>query len=110
MLKFWPRLTKRRLFGTLAFVVAMFVLIGALGQWWLTHSEPYELGREAVGRALNASKDSVALDRLASFEVSEGEFHGHANFVLCGLSHKCFTVIAKKRDARWTVVDLVKRQ
>jgi hypothetical protein len=76
----------------------------------MSNLEPYELGREAVGHRLDASRESIELDRLASFEFSEGDFHGHAHFVLCGPYQKCFNVVAKKRDARWAVVDLVERK
>ncbi len=102
-------MTKRRLIGTLAFVLLMFLVIGALGQLWITQSQPYELGRVAVGSQLGGHPETVKLKRLASFRFSEGDFSGEALFVLCGGDAKCFTVVAKKRDARWSVVDLVER-
>jgi hypothetical protein len=38
-----------KLLGTVAFVIAMLIAIAALGQLWINTSEPYELGRAAVG-------------------------------------------------------------
>lgn len=102
-------MTKRRLVGTLAFLCAMGILIVALGQFWITNSEPYELGRAAVGNRLGIPPEVVSLKRIAPFEFVDGSFSGHANFVLCGTAERCFTVVAKKRDDRWSVVDLVDR-
>jgi hypothetical protein len=105
----WTGLTKRKLFTTFAFVLLMFVVIGALGQAWITHSDPYDLGRAAVGLRLGVRPAAVELKRLAPFRFSESDFSGEALFVLCAHETKCFTVVAKKRDARWSVVDLVER-
>ena len=102
-------MTKRKLFGTLVFVGAMSIAIGALGQLWIKTSEPYELGRVAVGARLAVPATVVELKRLATFRFSDGDFSGEALFVLCGPRTQCFTVVAKKRDARWSVVDLVER-
>jgi hypothetical protein len=87
----------------------MGILIAALGQFWITNSEPYDLGRVAVGNRLGVTPEVVRLKRIAPFEFVDGSFSGHANFVLCGTAGKCFTVVAKKRDDRWSVVDLVDR-
>jgi hypothetical protein len=105
----FPQLTKRRVIGTLVFLAVFGVGIVAAGQFWITHSEPYELGREAVGSRLGVLPGSVVLKRLAPYEFVDGDFHGEATFVLCGQASKCFTVVAKKRDARWNVMDLVER-
>lgn len=105
----WPGVAKRKLFITLALVLLMSVLIGALGQFWIKNSEPYHLGRAAVGSRLGVSTELVELKRLAPFQFSDGAWSGQALFVLCGPAAKCFTVVAKKRDARWSVVDLVER-
>ena len=102
-------MSKRRFLGTLAFVAVMFVVIGGSGQFWITHSEPYELGRAAVSSRLGVQPDRVELSRLAPFRFSDGDFSGEALFVLCGPQKECFTVVTKKRDARWSVVDLVER-
>ncbi len=102
-------MTKRRLVGTLVFVCAMGIFIGALGHFWITNSEPYELGRAAVGSRLGVPPEVVSLKRIAPFEFVDGSFSGHANFVLCATDGNCFTVVAKKRDDRWSVVDLVGR-
>lgn len=87
----------------------MFIAIGALGQLWIKSSEPYELGQAAVGARLAVSPTVVELKRLAPFRFADGEFSGEALFVLCGPETRCFTIVAKKRDARWSVVDLVER-
>ena len=105
----FPRLTPRRVVGTLAFVAAFGLAIAAAGQLWITHSEPYDLGREAVGSRLGVSPGSVNLKRVAPYEFVEGDFHGEAAFVLCAQAGRCFTVVAKKRDARWKVIDLIER-
>ena len=105
----WAGMTKRKLLGTIAFVLLMFLFIGALGQVWITNSEPCELGRAAVGSRLGVPHDSIELKRIASFRFSDSDFSGEALFVLCGRATKCFTVVAKKRDARWSVVDLMER-
>jgi hypothetical protein len=105
----WAGMTKARLFGTIAFVVAMFLMIGALGQLWIKSSEPYDLGRVAVAVELRIQPEVVELKRLAPFEFNEGGFSGKALFVLCAPESTCFTVVAKKQDGRWSVVDLVKR-
>lgn len=102
-------MTARKLIGTLALVFVASVAIGALGQLWIVTSEPYELGRTAVGSRLNVPSASVELKRIAPFQFSDGEFSGEALFVLCGTGGSCYTVVAKKRDARWSVVDLVER-
>lgn len=106
----WAGMTKIRFFGTLAFVAAMFVVIGAVGQLWILNSEPYEIGRTAVASKLGVGAESVALKRLAPFEFNEGGFSGKALFVLCDPQSTCFTVVAKKNDGRWAVVDLIPRQ
>ena len=106
----WHGLSKRRLIGTLVFVLFMGMVIAVLGQLWITNSEPYELGREAVGSRLGVAAESVELNRLAPFRYSDGSFTGEALFVLCGPRAKCFTVVTKKRDARWEVVDLVEKK
>jgi hypothetical protein len=102
-------MTWSKLIRTLAFVAAMFVLIGVAGQFWILHSEPYELGRAALASRLNVSAERIELKRLASFRFVDGSFSGEALFVLCVPEERCFTVVAKKRDARWSVVDLVER-
>ena len=102
-------MTKRKLFGTIAFVIVMFITIGALGQLWIKTSEPYELGRAAVGARLAVPATVVELKRLAPFQFTDGDFSGEALFVLCGPGTRCFTVVAKKRGARWSIVDLVER-
>jgi len=109
LFKPWAGMTKRRFVATLIGCVLMFLAIGAGGQFWILHSEPYELGRAAVGSRLGVAPDRVQLKRLASFRFSDGSFSGEALFVLCGKEATCFTVVAKKRDARWSVVDLVER-
>lgn len=91
------------------FVFAMSIVIAALGQFWITNSEPYELGRAAVGNRLGVPRETVSLKRIAPFEFVDGSFSGHVNFVLCGTADRCFTVVTKKRDDRWSVVDLVDR-
>jgi hypothetical protein len=103
----WSSITKRKLLGTVAFVIAMFVAIAALGQLWIKTSEPHELGRSAVGSRLNVHATLVELKRFAPFRFADGDFSGEALFVLCAPKARCFTVIAKKRDARWSIVDLV---
>jgi hypothetical protein len=105
----FPHLTKRRAIGTIVFLGALGLAIVAAGQFWITHSEPYEIGRDAVGSRLGVSPGSVELKRLAPYEFVDGDFHGEATFVLCGEASKCFTVVARKRDARWRVMDLVER-
>lgn len=106
----WAGMTKRKFFGTIAFVAAMFVAIGLLGQLWILNSEPYEIGRAAVAAKLGVDAESVALKRLAPFEFKDGDFSGKALFVLCAPQSPCFTVVAKKSDGRWAVVDLISRQ
>lgn len=108
-MRVWTQTSKRKLVGTLAFVCAMFVLIAVLGQFWITNSEPYELGRTEVGNRLGVPPDVVKLKRFASFEFTDGAYSGHAYFVLCGGAERCFTVVAEKRDARWSVVNLLER-
>lgn len=105
----WFGMTWPKLVGTLAFVAAMVVLIAVAGQFWILQSEPYELGRAAVGSRLNVDAERVELKRFASFRFADGSFSGEALFVLCGPEERCFKVVAKKRDARWSVVDLVER-
>ena len=105
----WAGMTRARLFGTIGFVIVMFVAIAALGQFWITNSEPYELGRTAVAAKLGVQQEAVELKKLAPFEINEGGFSGSALFVLCARESVCFTVVAKKKEGRWTVVDLVKR-
>ena len=102
-------MTKRKLFGTVAFVIAMFIAITALGQLWIKNSEPYELGRSAVSSKLSVQANTVELKRLAPFRFADSDFSGDALFVLCAHEASCFTVVAKKRDARWSIVDLVER-
>ncbi|WP_422624637.1 hypothetical protein, partial [Rhodoferax sp.] len=53
-----------KLLGAVAFVIAMLIAIAALGQLWINTSEPYELGRAAVGSRLSGSATSVELKRL----------------------------------------------
>ncbi|WP_422618801.1 hypothetical protein, partial [Rhodoferax sp.] len=53
-----------KLLGAVAFVIAMLIAIAALGQLWINTSEPYELGRAAVGSRLSGSVTSVELKRL----------------------------------------------
>jgi hypothetical protein len=105
----WASMTKRKFLGSIAFVTAMCFVIAGLGQFWITHSEPYELGRAAVGSRLNIQSEAIELKRFAPFQFSDGSFSGEALFVLCAPEARCFTVVAKKRDARWSVVDLVDR-
>ena len=106
----WAGMTKPRFFGTLAFVAAMFIAIGALGQLWILNSEPYEIGRTAVATKLGVHAKSIELKTLAPFEFNEGGFSGKALFVLCAPQSACFTVVTKKNDGRWAVVDLISRQ
>jgi hypothetical protein len=102
-------MTRRKLFGIFAFVFAIVIAIAALGQIWIKSSEPYALGRAAVGSRLNLPATTVELKRLAPFQFADGDFSREALFVLCAPEARCFTVVAKKRDARWSVVDLVER-
>jgi len=51
----------------------------------------------------------VQLKLLAPIQVREGAYSGSALFVLCGPDAKCITVVARKEDARWSVVDLAER-
>jgi hypothetical protein len=106
----WRGMTMRRLVRTLAFVLGIGVLIVMLGQWWIVSSEPYELGREAIGSKLKVPAESVELKRIAQFEFVDGSFSGHASFVLCAPTNRCFTVAAKKREARWALVNLVENK
>ena len=92
-----------------AILVAFIAGFVALGQLWLTDSEPYRLGRAAVGAQLGVAPDTVALDRFAAFKFSDGSVAGHARFVLCGAGGKCYFVGAQKRDGRWSIIDLVER-
>ena len=105
----WSPMTRRKVFKTVAIVFAVFIAIAALGQIWIKSSEPYELGRAAVGSRLTVPATAVELKRLAPFQFANGDFSGEALFVLCAPNARCFTVVAKKRDARWSVVDLVER-
>jgi hypothetical protein len=100
-------MTKRKFFGILVFVFVMILAIAGLGQVWIKKSEPYALGRVAVGSRLSVPVTTIELDRFASFQFSDSDFSGEALFVLCALEKRCFTVVAKKRDARWSIVDLV---
>jgi len=102
-------MTRRKLFGSAAFVFAMVIAIAALGQIWIESSEPYDLGRAAVGSRLRVPATVVELKRPAPFQFADGDFSGEALFVLCAPKARCFTVVAKKRDARWSIVDLVER-
>ncbi|WP_157214547.1 hypothetical protein [Polaromonas sp. CF318] len=102
-------MTRPKLIRTLAFVVAMFALISVAGHFWILQSEPYELGRAALASGLNVDPERIELKRLASFRFADGAFSGEALFVLCAPQERCFTVVAKKRDARWSVADLVER-
>ena len=106
----WAGMTKKKFFGILAFVAVMLVAIAALGQLWILNSEPYEIGRAAVAAKLGVQADSVELKRLAPFEFKEGGFSGQALFVLCAPQSACFTVVTKKNDGRWAVVDLIPRR
>lgn len=105
----WSSMTMRKLFGAVAFVIAIFIAIAALGQLWLKTSEPYELGRSVVGSRLSVQATAVELKRFAPFRFADSDFSGEALFVLCAPEAHCFTVVAKKRDARWSIVDLVER-
>jgi len=105
----WFGMTWPKLIRVMAFVVAMVLLITLLGRLWILHSEPYELGRAALASRLNVSVEQVELKRFASFRFADGAFSGEALFVLCAPQERCFTVVAEKRDARWSVVDLVER-
>jgi hypothetical protein len=78
-----------------------------LGQLWVTKSEPYDLGKVAVAKQLGIRPELVELKRLAPFEFKFSGSSGKAVFVLCGPKTKCFTVVALKHDARWSVTDLV---
>jgi len=102
-------MTKRRLFATIALISVMFVAIGGLMHFWIRHSEAYELGRAAVAGRLGVSTEMVQLKLLAPLQVLEGAYSGSALFVLCGPDAKCVTVVARKEDARWSVVDLAER-
>ncbi len=99
--------TKRKLLGFLVFVVAMFVVIVELGQLWVTNSEPYELGKAAVAKQLGIRPELVQLKTLAPFEFKFSRSSGKAMFVLCGSKTRCFTVVAEKRDVRWSITDLL---
>lgn len=100
---------RKRLVITVVFVAVMTVAIGAAGQLWITSSEPYELGRAAVAAQLDVPIDTVNLKRLAAFQFADATLTGKAGFVLCDTSSRCFTVVAKKENARWSVIDLVPR-
>jgi len=102
-----PGTTEREWICTLMFAFVMSVLIGALVQLSITHTEPYDLGRLAVGSRLNVKAEMVKLKRLAPMQFNEGASSGEAVFVLCAQGDECFTVVAQKRDARWSVTDLV---
>jgi hypothetical protein len=77
-------MTKRRFVGTLVACVLMFLVIGTGGQFWILQSEPYELGRAAVGSRLGVAPDAVKLNRLASFRFSDGRFSGEADVLSPG--------------------------
>jgi len=98
-----------KLIGAIAFVTAISISIAATGQLWIKNSEPFELGRSAVGSKLNVQATAVELKRFAPFRFADSDFSGEALFVLCAPESRCFTVVAKKRDARWSIVDLVER-
>lgn len=106
----WARVTRPKLFGTIALVAAIFIAIVALGPFWNLNSAPYELGRVAVASKLGVDAESVELKRITPYEFSEGDFSGRALFVLRLRRSQCFTVLAKKQDGRWKVVDLIPRQ
>ncbi|OOG38414.1 hypothetical protein B0B52_16720 [Polaromonas sp. A23] len=99
-------MTRRKLLMTLVFVVVFGVCLAFAVHRMLEHSEPYELGRQAVGNKLNVAPTSVKLKRLGEIDYVEGDEHGHAYFILCAVSDKCFTVIAQKRQSLWKVVEL----
>jgi hypothetical protein len=103
-------MTRRKFFGAVVFVAAMFVGIAAVGQLWILNSEPYEIGRAAVAAKLGVQADSVELKRLALFEFNEGGLSGRALFVLCAAQSACVTVVAKKNNGRWAVVNLIPRR
>lgn len=103
-------MTRPKFFGILGFIATMFIVIGSVGQFWIVNSEPYDLGRVAVAAKLAVQVGSVELKRLAPFEFNEGGFSGNALFVLCAPESACFTVVAKKNEGRWSVVDLISRQ
>ncbi|MBX3652138.1 MAG: hypothetical protein KF771_12275 [Burkholderiales bacterium] len=103
------RITKRKIFGVFLIFVMMTLAITALGQFWIKNSAAYEQGRIAVSTRLGVMPESVELKRLASFRFGESELDGEALFVLCGNASKCFTVVAKKRNAQWSVIDLIER-
>ena len=105
----WFESGRRKLIRTLAFLTTLVALIWAGGQLWILQSEPYKLGRAAIASRMNADPEVVQLKRLAPFQFSDGSFSGTALFVLCAPDGECFTVVAKKRDAHWSVVDLVRR-
>jgi hypothetical protein len=102
----WEGMTKRKLLMTLSFVAVFSACIFFAVHWMLEHSEPYELGRQALGDKLNVPLTSIKLKRLGEIDYAEGDAHGHAHFVLCTVSDKCFTVVAQKRQAIWKVVEL----
>jgi hypothetical protein len=102
----WAGMTRRKVVATLAFVAVFGGCLIFVIQWMLEHSEPYELGRQALSSKLNVPFTAVKLKRLGEIEYVEGDERGHAHFVLCAASDKCFTVIAQKRQAIWKVVEL----
>jgi hypothetical protein len=102
----WQGMTRRKLIRTLAIVAVLGVGIILVVRWMIEHSEPYELGREAVGSKLDVPAISVKLKRLGEIEYVEGDVSGDAHFVLCAQSGSCFRVVAQKRQAVWKVIEL----
>jgi hypothetical protein len=103
----WAGMTKRKLLMTLGFVAVFGACLLFAIEWMLEHSEPYELGRQAVGNKLNLPLTAVKLKHFGEIEYTEGDEQGDAHFVLCAASDKCFTVVAQKRQAIWKVVEML---
>ncbi|WP_186510916.1 hypothetical protein [Caenimonas sedimenti] len=103
------RIARWKPLGIAAFIVAVLIAIAALGQLWITRSEPYELARALLGDKLGVAPHTIGLDRFAGFKFSDGPDSGHARFVLCGASGKCFFVFAQKLEGRWAIADLIER-
>lgn len=102
----WQSFTLRKLFSTLLIVVVLGTCLALYIYWTLEHSEPYKIGAQAVAGKLSVPVESVRLKRFGDIDYVEGDSTGSANFVLCTPSERCFTVMAKKRDAVWKVVEL----
>ena len=102
----WAGMTRRKLATTLALVIAFGACLVLTIHWTLEHSEPYELGRQAVSDKLNVPVIAVKLKWLGEIGYTEGDERGDAQFVLCAVSSRCFMVVAQKRQSTWKVVEL----